>query len=129
MCWKILEFKKNNPRHLCLLRILLLEIFSEACYCSESDCLNSNYGITMFETWQKQSYLCNITFVRLKYSNFLSRRKRTGIAIEITQDCICVVANLKLSLLVHCKELPACKYFRDHNIKKKRKNIKEKGTL
>lgn len=107
----MLEFKKNNPRYLCLLRILLLEIFFEACYCSQSDCLNSNYGTTMFETGQKQSYLCSITFVGLKSDNFFSRRKRTGIAIEITQDCICVVANLKLLLLVHCKELPACKYF------------------
>lgn len=57
----------------------------------------------MFETCQKPSYSCNFILIHLKPDNFLSRRKRSGITIEITQDFICIVANLKRWLQVHYK--------------------------
>lgn len=83
------------------------------------------HGTTVFETWQKQSYSYNFIFTCLKSGNFLSRRNRRGITLEVTHHFICGAADLIWWLRGHYKELQTCKYFWDCNIPQ-RKNIKEK---
>lgn len=122
------EFRKNNLRHLFLLWILLLGIFSETC---------SWFTVKLhwFKLWHLlclnlgKSKVTPLLSFSLIWNLMISWAGRSGITIGIIwHDFICGAASLKWTLLVHCKELQTCKYFWDCSIKKNN-NLKDRRTL